>query len=373
MDMKAPTFDLTTTEGLRAYLIAQGQSNDVEIVLLSGGSANYVYRATGANGSAKVYKHAAPYSHSNKDFALDVRRMDYEARILEILSTTSSKTASLQEADESTVHAVPLISYDADQKLLCIGDGGHRNLKAAYEDPQLDITDIGQRLAQWLAEVHINSKNTSLAESSQTDVTEHCGNNPVALQLYRYSYNSLHIALSEFGHDAEIGVRINKEFGSLTASDNECVCHGDFWPGNILIRAGSAQGAAVELTVVDWELVRRGTSATDVGQFAAEAFLHDRFKGGRGLLTAFFNSYVNVRGGSVDRTWVKRMIVHWAVHVTYWPTRVEWTDRQGTQKLVDMGVAVLEAVLNDTHGNWETLVELPMLQDVKDTLRSLIA
>lgn len=217
--------------------------------------------------------------------------------------------------------------------------------------------------------LHQDSKNVSLALSSQDAVSRGSQNNdPVALHLYRHPYDNLHIALSEFGHNPEVGFRINNEFGSLIASDDECICHGDFWPGNVLIQPGSVKGVDVQLTVVDWELVRRGTSATNVGQFAAEASLHDRFKGGRGLLVAFLECYVNGRHGSINKTWVKRMVVHWAVHVAYWPTRVQWTDREGTRQLVDMGVDVLKEVLD---GDWGQLLELPLLRDVEDILRSL--
>lgn len=41
------------------------------------------------------------------------------------------------------------------------------------------------------------------------------------------------------------------------------------------------------MAVVDWEMVRRGCGATDAGQFAAEAWLLERFHGEKGLLGAF--------------------------------------------------------------------------------------
>lgn len=116
-------------------------------------------------------------------------------------------------------------------------------------------------------------------------------------------------------------------------------------------------------------MVRRGTGATDVGQFAAEAFLLDQFRGGRGLLVAFLNSYVAARTGdsngttALDKIWVKRMVVHCAVHIAFWPTRVVWTDKKGTQQLVDLGVSVLMDILED---DWEKVLESPLLRDVKE-------
>lgn len=145
MDIEAPTFDLTTIDGLRAYLTSHGHPPNTTVSLLSGGSANYVYRVTDPDSSTTVYKHAAPYSHSNRNFALDVRRMDHEAHILKLLST---KTPLSLLRQQSTVQAARLVSYDVTQKLLCISDGGTRTLKAAYNDPHLDIPKIGRELAQ---------------------------------------------------------------------------------------------------------------------------------------------------------------------------------------------------------------------------------
>jgi hypothetical protein len=97
------------------------------------------------------------------------------------------------------------------------------------------------------------------------------------------------------------------------------------------------------------QMVRRGTSATDVGQFAAEAFLLDRFRGGRDLRRDFLTCYFSMRKDdfNLGLEWIRRLAVHWAVHIAFWPTRVPWTDEQGTKELVQTGVDVLKAVLQD--------------------------
>jgi Ser/Thr protein kinase RdoA (MazF antagonist) len=329
---------LTTEEGLRAYLEAHSKQI-ADIQLLTGGTANYVYRVSLRDGKTTktvIYKHAAPYLHSNTSFSFDTARMDYEALALEALPALIT-----QELPSSRVHPAERYSYDNEAKLLCIEDGGERNLKTAYADPTLDIPAIGREIGTWLAALHRSSTAFSF---SGTDAKDLQTNNPIAVQIYRYSYQGLVSALAEYGHDAELGKRINEEFGSKLATDNDCVCHGDFWPGNVLVRpAGSDEQRVFDLTVVDWEMVRRGTSATDVGQFAAEAYLLDRFQGGRGLRAAFLDAYAAAEEGvgKIDREWIRRMAVHWGTHVAFWPTRVQWADREGTQKLVDIGVEVL--------------------------------
>lgn len=353
------TPDLTTEQGLSNYLTSHNIEH-TSISLLTGGTANYAYRASLKDGRKVIYKHAAPYLHSNINFAFDPARMDYEDRVLEILPPLLAK-----ELPVSDVHAVGWYSYDKEHKLLCIEDGGDRELKTAYTDPRLDIQKIGSEIGKWIAALHMCSTETSLSLSDEPGTK---GNNPIGVAIYRYSYRNLESALTSYGHDAEFGNRINEEYGSKLATDNECVCHGDFWPGNVLVKFRDEAERDCDLTVVDWEMTRRGTSATDVAQFAAEAFLLDRFRGGRGLLPAFLTAYATARDRErqagrkvLGREWIRRMAIHWAVHVAYWPTRVEWTDREGTQSLVDIGVDVLKAAVE---ADWERLSTSPLFKEV---------
>lgn len=364
--------ELTTEDGLRAYLSTTKPSKEISVTLLSGGTANYVYRVS-VDGSTNIFKHAAPYLHSNRNFPFDPIRMDYEAHILQILSPTSGSGPLEKLLPYSAVHAVRVTDYDKANKLLCIGDGGTQNLKAAYEDPNLDIARVGDELAKWVAALHMCSSGISLALPEQTGSSN---NNPVAVGIYRHSYKNLNRALSQYGHDTQLAHRVDEEFGSLLETEDECVCHGDFWPGNVLVRLGGSGEKPFELTIVDWEMVRRGNSATDVGQFAAEAFLLDRFKGGRGLLAVFLKTYLLARNSDTGsnskpgKTWLKRFVVQWAVHIAFWPTGVVWTDKEGTQRLVDLGVGVMKAVLDD---NWDKVFASPLLQEVKDEYALLLS
>ncbi|KAI4691267.1 uncharacterized protein J4E84_003558 [Alternaria hordeiaustralica] len=357
-------YDLTDEKGLQQYLEAN-RFPAASVQLLSGGNANYVFRVTKHDGSTSIFKHAEPVLRFNKDFALDPARMDYEVRILEALSSTESPLPT--SLTGSNVHAARFLTYDQSEKLLQIEDGGRRNLKDAYTDPKLNMSSIGEQLARWLAALHVSAKNFSLASSHEE---QDSNNNPIAVNVYRYSYNDLHTALTQFGHDPQLAVLVNEKFGSLLETDDECICHGDFWPGNILVH--DAELRPVELTIVDWEMVRRGTSATDVGQFAAEAFLLDRFRGGRGLLGVFLNAYIAARGHTevLGKAWLTRMVVHWAVHIAFWPTRIAWSGQEETKSLVDIGAVTLQNVLNE---DWEKVLDSPLLRDVKETYSTLLS
>ena len=104
--------------------------------------------------------------------------------------------------------------------------------------------------------------------------------------MYRFGYRRLEGALKEMGFDGALGAQINDKYGAMLLTDNECVCHGDCWSGNILVSEDQST-----LTIIDWEMTRRGCGATDVGQFAAEAYLLDVFKGSRGLMESFLQAY----------------------------------------------------------------------------------
>jgi hypothetical protein len=342
----AAEYDLTTEGGLREYLISRGDTPE-SITLLTGGTANYVYRVSYSDDTRTViFKHAAQYLSSNKDFAFDSTRIDIEAAILGAMPNYKHKSPS-------NAHAVRVLNYSTEHKLLGIEDGGQRNLKEAYPDPALDIQAIAVDLARWLENLHGTTRTTHIKVPSQNLTIGGGDNNPIAVKIYRYSYYNLHLALAKFGHDTSPAERVNQEFGSLLEVEDECLCHGDFWPGNVLVRSGSGSDTKKhlpDLTIVDWEMSRRGTSATDVGQFAAEAFLLDRFRGGRGLRVGFLDEYIAARNADwtseqLGKEWIRRMAVHWAVHVAFWPTRVPWTNEQGTKELVGIGIEVLQMAL----------------------------
>ncbi|KAL1608221.1 hypothetical protein SLS60_003160 [Paraconiothyrium brasiliense] len=381
-------YDLTTERGLSAYLSSHSIPH-ASVALLTGGSANYVYRVTYPSGKTTIYKHAAPYLHSNTSFAFDPSRMDYEDRILELLPPLLKK-----QQLESSVRVVGVKSYDREKKLLGIEDVGEMHLKDAYTDSALDIPSVGASLGAWLATLHACTASTPLSLDPSTRNLKQ--NNKVAVNIYRHCYTNLSTAFAAYGggsnipryadfidlpdEDIELGQQINDAYGSQLAHDNECICHGDFWPGNVLVRPRSYSSEMkkgegerkVELTIVDWEMTRRGTSATDLAQFCAESFLLDRFCGNRGLLSAVLNAYLSNRLSLSsthpfpDKQWFRRLAIHWGVHVAFWPTRVEWTDRAGTQDLVVVGKEVLKAA---TESKWEVLFGLPVFRGLEKRFR----
>ncbi|KAI0744589.1 kinase-like domain-containing protein [Earliella scabrosa] len=259
------------------------------------------------------------------------------AQVLTLNSTQLSPSSP-------TVRIPTLHHYDNDAHILIMDDGGLHNLKAWYPAaPASAIPATGAALGTWLAQLHHRTQSVR----SRDHLT--------ARAIYRYSYANLAAAFDKFGLDAALAREIDAEYGSRLATDDACVCHGDFWPGNVLVREaeegegeGREEGEGTVLSVVDWEITRRGIGATDVAQFAAEAYLLDRFCGGKGLLGAFVEAYVRaakeqpereagVVAGPSAEEFVRRFVVHFGVHVAFWPTHVEWCGEEETGELVKLG------------------------------------
>ena len=324
--------EITNTEQLVAYLDRkQTTFSPDSLQRLSGGVGNFVWRMINESGKSVIIKHAEPYvAASALRMPFPVDRMDFEHRVLFHLNAKPL-------IKESPVMTPECYEYDAENHVLWLEDAGLRTLKEAYADHTLDIQQAGRDLGKWLANLH--------QQTSSLDV----GNNKTAKAIYRYSYSNLATALSKYGLDPTIGEEVDRDYGSLLATDEECMCHGDFWPGNVL------SGGGRKLTVVDWEMVRRGCGATDVGQFAAEAWLLDRFRGGRGLLPAFLSAYRETaqhkEGFSPDETgkpvkeFFRRVAIQLGTHLAFWPTRVSWGTEDETQDVVRQGSEVLVRAL----------------------------
>ncbi|OMP82285.1 hypothetical protein BK809_0006595 [Diplodia seriata] len=236
-----------------------------------------------------------------------------------------------------------------------MSDAGPHNLKTWYPlAPASAVPAVGTALGAWLAQLH--------HRTSRTAGTRRTFDNATAKGIYRYAYANLATAFERHGLDVAYARAVDETFGARLATDDVCVCHGDFWSGNVLVADGP--GTTTTLSVVDWEMTRRGIGATDVAQFAAEAYLLDRFCGGKGLVEAFLEEYVRaarengeVGGEAGKEEFVKRLVVHFGVHLAFWPSFVAWCGEEETRELAKFGKGCIEAGWG---ANWEAVREGPL-------------
>jgi 5-methylthioribose kinase len=264
---------------------------------LDGGSANFVWRIVSPEGATSIIKHAEPYARDTPNDPYNTDRMNFENLALQILPQIIPRDDVLQ---------FPAVQfYEGQDKILQLSDSGPRTLKTAYADRMLNVPVLGKRIGKWLARLHASTRGPDARGIFQDNTGK---------DTYRHVYVHSPAIFSEWGHDASVVEAINKEYWSRFQSDSECVCHGDFWPGNIVVQSAVSYGSSNhKLTVVDWENVRDGGGATDVAQFASEAWLLDRFKGGRGLFCAFLSGYAEgtrESGGEVGEEFKLKVAAH---------------------------------------------------------------
>lgn len=313
--------EITTTEQLKAYLVKRGSTEfDLDSAqLLAGGSANFVWRLLDKSGKRIIIKHAEPYVKTSPGLSFPVDRMDFEHNALTSLPMllTSYSLISLPE----------VYDYDFGNHVLTMEDGGDRTLKDVYADGSTQYHDLCSWLGWWLADMHQRTEKMAI------------GDNQTAKSIYRFAYSNLAGALRKYDQDPSLAERIDAQYGSLLETDDECVCHGDFWPGNVLFTEPN------QLKVVDWEMVRRGCGATDVGQFAAEVYLLEHFRGCRGLRKGFLGRYGSSR--DLDDRFMRRVAIHMGVHLAFWPTRVSWGTEKETKEIVEVGCKLMRQALDD--------------------------
>ncbi|KAH0028194.1 hypothetical protein KCU78_g3708, partial [Aureobasidium melanogenum] len=81
---------------------------------------------------------------------------------------------------------------------------------------------------------------------------------------------------------------------------------GDFWPGNVLVCEN-------QLCILDFELVKPGTSSFDIGQMAAELYCLSQFankEGDSAVLTAFFDAY----GSNIEHVDIVKVAIRVGAH-----------------------------------------------------------
>jgi thiamine kinase-like enzyme len=94
------------------------------------------------------------------------------------------------------------------------------------------------------------------------------------------------------------GISWESQQTRLNASTNWCLCHGDFWPGNVMISKTNTH----DLRLLDWEMTGLGSGPQDLGQYVLSNMdPEERRKGEFDLVKNYFNELVRL--GVHDFSW----------------------------------------------------------------------
>lgn len=296
---------------------------------LEGGVSNYLYRLTETDGSTVILKHAEPYAAFDRTWFYGIERMACEhAALSSILTALLSSSSAIPGAVE-----IPhVVSYDHGEHNLIMSDCGAatKDLHTAFPSlTPVQRVDYGRRLGLWLAALHKCTAIDKTAFSANVAAKERKGTD----QRISLLSAGLPIASSGAGTPVQIASE-QREFIELlepfvvavTDTDAGFVVHGDFWPGNILVSPAPAETTEDFLAVIDWEGVRLGTGASDVGVFAAEAWLlchfHSTSAGAAiiqpedfGMLNMFLASYLEAIG-KVQKEFLREAVLQFAINLS---------------------------------------------------------
>lgn len=291
---------IISVEEIQEYFVSKNIPV-TNIEKLTGGTGNFIWRVTNAQGDTSIIKHAPPFIATYQEVPFDIKRMNFEVKALQ-------KLRAILPIDP-LINIPTLQFHDDEANVIGLEDVGDKTLKDLYEDPRLDIELLGRRLGLWLARLHSSTTTGELKYGFRNETAK-------KMSAQSWLYEQLAGTLEIYGFDPALGHRISQKYGTSRLNDEACICHGDLNPPNIVFREEHLESG--KATVIDWEMARIGNGATDIGQLAAEFYFLDRFRRGRGLLKAFLEAYVAER--PLSRSDAVRVAVHFGTHVAFWPT-----------------------------------------------------
>lgn len=332
---------------------------------LEGGVSNYLYRLTKTDGSTVILKHAEPYAASDKTWSYGIGRIACEHAALSSIPTALLSSSPASPGAVEIPHAV---SYDHDGHNLVMSDCGAstKDLHTAFPSlTSVQRVDYGRRLGLWLAALHKCTGVDEAAYSANVAAKERKGMD----QRISLLSAGLPIASSGTGTPDQVASE-QREFIELlepfvvavTDRDTGGIVHGDFWPGNILVSPSTAEATENFLAVIDWENLRLGTGASDLGIFAAEAWLlcHFHSTSARaaivepedfGMLNTFLASYLEAVG-TVEDEFLREAVLQFAINLS--------VGRGGSVLMLPVkrfGVQIVNLVVGKTR-DWEAVLGL---------------
>lgn len=119
--------------------------------------------------------------------------------------------------------------------------------------------------------------------------------------------------------------------------------------------------------ILDWELVKPGLVGVELGQFCAEIYMLQRFKEqcketAPAVLRKFLEKYAET--AHPNESECRRAMAHWGVHMVALGPRIEWGDKDSTQRVVKEGIEFIVQGYNGSRAWLETSLVGQMLVTV---------
>ncbi|KAJ7304775.1 kinase-like domain-containing protein [Mycena albidolilacea] len=317
--------DLSTVAGAQAYL-APTQFASEDIALLSGAHVNFTYRlhlSTPYRGrSTLVMKYAKSDIVLSASETLSAMEKWKDRYAFEAKAPAKIR----RQIDSAALATVPeLHHFDEHAHVIIMDDCGLHSLNlkqlmlTATPSPAV-AREIGLALGQFLGRLHSWG-------ASDASLLDEFDQNAQAKKITSWiTYERLISTLTTENLPAVACLPAPVSDNTLDAlralvaertaeiyKSRETLTMGDFWTGNVMVGmlpAPNTSGAASALDrvyVIDWELVKPGVAALDIGQFCAEMqtlplFRPDTAPSASALIEAFLTAYRTHRGVMHPRT-----------------------------------------------------------------------
>ncbi|KAI8958965.1 kinase-like domain-containing protein [Daldinia sp. FL1419] len=289
--------------------------------ILSGGTANFIYRAKLAqlleDGTGEVaVKHSEDYIASSPDFKLTLSRCRIEEECLKALSTFSIAGKEYESDFCNFVVKTPRFYYFDEktntqvQEYLQNGTDLKTHTLTVLSEADTEVTkhqslQLGKALGRWLRGFHGWA-------TQQSELRKTVAANKELQQLKHFiNFSWLLDRVNQFPAVLGSAKGVFEKVKKMAAAELEDVSqlqviHGDFWTGNILLpKAPIQKGVGVPMFVIDWEMSQIGKPNLDVGQMLAELYELKLYKGkaaGLYMVQGFVEGYGPVSEDFAFRT-----------------------------------------------------------------------
>ncbi|KAM5345531.1 hypothetical protein ACJ41O_011392 [Fusarium nematophilum] len=303
---------------------------------LSGGTANFMYRASLENAST--------------DYPNGVKVIEQQS-LLHLAALPPATTASCAVATPAVYHFIPDSNTQVQEYLanaVSLKDYALKHYASPTPrtlKPQCEQLGVG--LGTWLRAFH-----TWGQEPGQAAMREVFARNTEMQGLKNMiNYQQLlqmvdrHPTILGDARDVLQGIS-DLAAGELVDETALCAIHGDFWTGNVLLPdIPIERGTQTPIRIVDWEMAELGVRPLDLGQMIAELWqlkLYKNIDAGEWLIQAFARGY-----GAVDAEFAYRTIIHVGVHLICFGSQTPgWGTAEQNVDLVKVGKEILVSAWN---------------------------